>query len=110
MTSFLQSLVTQAEPRFAMFGPGLEELDDSLVQKMMTCPEILLVAGLPQRQIHGNAGFGVRLFCFVNRYNTKNIGGEIEKRDAFFSSCISIAQCTIVQKKSIFSLCIYSEG
>ncbi|NXH15183.1 FBX4 protein, partial [Bucco capensis] len=58
VTSFLQSLVTQAEPRFAMFGPGLEELDNSLVQKMMTCPEILLVAGLPQRQIHG-IGSGV---------------------------------------------------
>ncbi|NWI70624.1 FBX4 protein, partial [Todus mexicanus] len=39
VTSFLHSLVTQAEPRFAMFGPGLEELDDSLVQKMMTHPE-----------------------------------------------------------------------
>ncbi|NXT76440.1 FBX4 protein, partial [Zapornia atra] len=64
VTSFLQSLVTQEEPRFAMFGPGLEELDDSLVQKMMTCPEILLVAGLPQRQIHG-IGSGVS-FQFNN--------------------------------------------
>ncbi|NXX23626.1 FBX4 protein, partial [Podargus strigoides] len=64
VTSFLQSLVTQAEPRFAMFGPGLEELDDSLVQKMMTAPEILLVAGLPQRQIHG-IGSGVS-FQFNN--------------------------------------------
>ncbi|XP_032849150.2 F-box only protein 4 isoform X1 [Tyto alba] len=64
VTSFLQSLVTQAEPRFAMFGPGLEELDNSLVQKMMTCPEILLVAGLPQRQIHG-IGSGVS-FQFNN--------------------------------------------
>ncbi|NXY81863.1 FBX4 protein, partial [Alcedo cyanopectus] len=64
VTSFLQSLVSQAEPRFAMFGPGLEELDDSLVQKMMTCPEILLVAGLPQRQIHG-IGSGVS-FQFNN--------------------------------------------
>ncbi|NXL64418.1 FBX4 protein, partial [Chordeiles acutipennis] len=64
VTSFLQSLVTQAEPRFAMFGPGLEELDDSLVQKMMTCPEILLVAGLPQRQIHG-IGSGIS-FQFNN--------------------------------------------
>ncbi|XP_068782458.1 F-box only protein 4 isoform X2 [Struthio camelus] len=64
VTSFLQSLVTQAEPRFAMFGPGLEELDDSLVQRMMTCPEILLVAGLPQRRIHG-IGSGVS-FQFNN--------------------------------------------
>ncbi|NWI17852.1 FBX4 protein, partial [Crypturellus soui] len=64
VASFLQSLVTQAEPRFAMFGPGLEELDDSLVQKMMTCPEILIVAGLPQRRIHG-IGSGVS-FQFSN--------------------------------------------
>ncbi|NXI34740.1 FBX4 protein, partial [Galbula dea] len=64
VTSFLHSLVTQTEPRFAMFGPGLEELDNSLVQKMMTCPEILLVAGLPQRQIHG-IGSGVS-FQFNN--------------------------------------------
>ncbi|XP_066038444.1 F-box only protein 4 [Chamaea fasciata] len=67
VTSFLQSLVTQAEPRFAMFGPGLEELDNSLVQKMMTCPEILLVAGLPHRQIHG-IGSGVS-FQFNNNQN-----------------------------------------
>lgn len=71
MTSFLQSLVTQAEPRFAMFGPGLEELDNSLVQKMMTCPEILLVAGLPHRQIHGNGSFGFWPSYFVNRCNKK---------------------------------------
>ncbi|NXG48611.1 FBX4 protein, partial [Psilopogon haemacephalus] len=64
VASFWQSLVSQAEPRFAMFGPGLEELDYSLVQKMMTCPDILLVAGPPQRQIHG-IGSGVT-FQFNN--------------------------------------------
>ncbi|TFK11669.1 lysozyme C-like [Platysternon megacephalum] len=68
VTTFLvQSLVTQAEPRFALFGPGLEELDESLVRRMMTCPEILPVAGLPQRQIHG-IGSGVS-FQFNNRQN-----------------------------------------
>ncbi|XP_031952387.1 F-box only protein 4 isoform X3 [Corvus moneduloides] len=79
VTSFLHSLVTQAEPRFAMFGPGLEELDDSLVQKMMTCPEILLVAGLPHRQIHG-IGSGVSFqfnnsqkFNIVTLYSTTSV-------------------------------------
>ncbi|KAM4878495.1 F-box only protein 4 [Sylvia borin] len=79
VTSFLQSLVTQAEPRFAMFGPGLEELDNSLVQKMMTCPEILLVAGLPHRQIHG-IGSGVSFqfnnnqkFNIVTLYSTTSV-------------------------------------
>ncbi|KFR17903.1 F-box only protein 4, partial [Opisthocomus hoazin] len=73
VTSFLQSLVTQAEPRFAMFGPGLEELDDSLVQKMMTCPEILLVVGLPQRQIHGNVGIGSGVTFQFNNNQKFNI-------------------------------------
>ncbi|XP_031465451.1 F-box only protein 4 [Phasianus colchicus] len=79
VTSFLQSLVTQSEPRFAMFGPGLEELDDSLVRKMMTCPEILLVAGLPQRRIHG-IGSGVSFqmnnnqkFNIVTLYSTTSV-------------------------------------
>ncbi|XP_074426533.1 F-box only protein 4 isoform X1 [Larus michahellis] len=79
VTSFLQSLVTQAEPRFAMFGPGLEELDNSLVQKMMTCPEILLVAGLLQRQIHG-IGSGVsfqfnnnKKFNILTLYSTTSV-------------------------------------
>lgn len=79
VTSFLQSLVTQTEPRFAMFGPGLEELDDSLVRKMMTCPEILLVAGLPQRRIHG-IGSGVSFqinnnqkFNIVTLYSTTSV-------------------------------------
>uniref|UniRef100_A0A8C9F229 F-box protein 4 n=1 Tax=Pavo cristatus TaxID=9049 RepID=A0A8C9F229_PAVCR len=79
VTSFLQSLVTHSEPRFAMFGPGLEELDDSLVRKMMTCPEILLVAGLPQRRIHG-IGSGVSFqmnnnqkFNIVTLYSTTSV-------------------------------------
>ncbi|XP_053264134.1 F-box only protein 4-like [Podarcis raffonei] len=58
VTSFLQSLITQAEPRFAMFGPGLENLDDSLVHRMMASPHILPLAGRPSRQMHG-IGSGV---------------------------------------------------
>ncbi|XP_028915709.1 F-box only protein 4 [Ornithorhynchus anatinus] len=53
VTSFLQSLVIHSEPRFAMFGPGLEELNNSLVLRMMSCTELSPVAGLPQRQIDG---------------------------------------------------------
>ncbi|XP_074851718.1 F-box only protein 4 isoform X2 [Carettochelys insculpta] len=79
VTSFLQSLVMQAEPRFALFGPGLEELDESLVQRMMTCPEILHIASLPQRQIHG-IGSGVSFqfnnhqkFNILTLYSTTSI-------------------------------------
>ncbi|CAI9556692.1 unnamed protein product [Staurois parvus] len=58
VTSFLQSLVMQGEPRFAMFGPGLEQLDDSLVTRMMTSPDLLPVVSILQRQIDG-IGSGV---------------------------------------------------
>ncbi|KAG9477957.1 F-box only protein 4 [Eleutherodactylus coqui] len=58
VTSFLQSLVMQGEPRFAMFGPGLEQLDDSLVTRMMTSPNLLPVVSILQRQING-VGSGV---------------------------------------------------
>ncbi|KAM5193920.1 F-box only protein 4 isoform 2-T2 [Mantella aurantiaca] len=58
VTSFLHSLVMQGEPRFAMFGPGLEQLDDSLVTRMMTSPDLLPVVSILQRQIDG-IGSGV---------------------------------------------------
>ncbi|XP_073429272.1 F-box only protein 4 [Dendrobates tinctorius] len=58
VTSFLQSLVMHGEPRFAMFGPGLEQLDDSLVTRMMTSPDLLPVVSILQRQING-IGSGV---------------------------------------------------
>lgn len=53
VASFLQSLVVPTEPRFAMFGPGLEQLDISLLEKLMFSPDVLPVAGIPQRQIGG---------------------------------------------------------
>ncbi|XP_072461834.1 F-box only protein 4 isoform X2 [Notamacropus eugenii] len=53
VASFLQSLILQTEPRFAMFGPGLEELHVSLVLSLMSCTELSPMAGLPQRQIDG---------------------------------------------------------
>nr|XP_033788043.1 F-box only protein 4 isoform X1 [Geotrypetes seraphini] len=66
MTSFFQSLITHAEPRFAMFGPGLEEMDDSLVTRMMNSPGLLPVTGISQRQIDG-IGSGVS-FLFNNQH------------------------------------------
>ncbi|XP_038659843.1 F-box only protein 4 [Scyliorhinus canicula] len=69
MTSFFYSLVPQAEPRFAMFGPGLEQLDSSLVTKMMNSPGLLPLATLPQRQIDG-IGSGISfLFNSTNKFN-----------------------------------------
>lgn len=54
VTSFLHSLIIQNEPRFAMFGPGLEELNTSLVLSLMSSEELSPTAGLPHRQIDGN--------------------------------------------------------
>ncbi|KAG5260815.1 hypothetical protein AALO_G00296910 [Alosa alosa] len=53
VTSFLKSMVVTAEPRFAMFGPGLEKLEVSLVTTMLNSPNILPVTGVTQRQING---------------------------------------------------------
>ncbi|XP_045141183.1 F-box only protein 4 [Echinops telfairi] len=58
VTSFLHSLIIHNEPRFAMFGPGLEELNTSLVLNLMSSEELCPTAGLPQRQIDG-IGSGV---------------------------------------------------
>uniref|UniRef100_A0AAR2LVT2 F-box domain-containing protein n=1 Tax=Pygocentrus nattereri TaxID=42514 RepID=A0AAR2LVT2_PYGNA len=63
---FLQNLVSGSEPRFAMFGPGLEQLDDSLMTTMMHSPHILPVAGIPQRQI-GGIGSGIS-FLYNNQH------------------------------------------
>lgn len=53
VTSFLQSLVPSSEPRYAMFGPGMEQLDVSLVTRLMHSPDVLPVSGTPHRQING---------------------------------------------------------
>ncbi|XDV48862.1 hypothetical protein PO909_018217 [Leuciscus waleckii] len=53
VTSFFQSLVPVAEPQFAMFGPGLEQLEVSLMTTIMNSPDVLPIAGIPQRQIDG---------------------------------------------------------
>lgn len=36
-----------------MFGPGLEQLQFSLLTKMIQSPDVLPIAGIPQRQIDG---------------------------------------------------------
>lgn len=62
--AFLYSLMA-SEPRFALFGPGLEQLELSLVKKMMTTPEVLAPANVPPRQING-IGSGIS-FLYNNQ-------------------------------------------
>ncbi|XP_035494890.1 F-box only protein 4 isoform X2 [Scophthalmus maximus] len=69
VTSFLQSLVPSSEPRFAMFGPGMEHLDVSLVTRLMHAPDVLPVSGTPHRQING-IGSGISyMFNNQHRFN-----------------------------------------
>lgn len=67
MTSFLQSLVTSSEPRYAMFGPGMEQLDVSLVTTLMYAPEVLPVIR-PQRQIDGEMMMKVELLLVSSHH------------------------------------------
>ncbi|KAK7933512.1 hypothetical protein WMY93_004408 [Mugilogobius chulae] len=68
VTSFLQSLVASAEPRYAMFGPGMEQLDVSFVTRLMYAPDVLPVSGsgAPHKQIHG-IGSGIS-YIFNNQH------------------------------------------
>ncbi|MEQ2258096.1 hypothetical protein XENORESO_005676 [Xenotaenia resolanae] len=66
LTSFLQYLVPSSEPRYAMFGPGMEQLDVSLVTRLMHAPDLLPVSGTPQRQING-IGSGIS-YLFNNQH------------------------------------------
>nr|XP_020449633.1 F-box only protein 4 [Monopterus albus] len=66
VTSFLQSLVPSSEPRYAMFGPGMEYLDVSLVTRLMHAPDVLPVSGTPQRQIN-SIGSGIS-YMFNNQH------------------------------------------
>lgn len=66
VTSFFQSLVPSSEPRYAMFGPGMEQLDVSLVTRLMHSPHVLPVSGTPHRQING-IGSGIS-YMFNNQH------------------------------------------
>ncbi|XP_068995262.1 F-box only protein 4 isoform X3 [Embiotoca jacksoni] len=66
VTSFFQALVPSSEPRFAMFGPGMEQLDVSLVTRLMYAPDVLPVSETPHRQING-IGSGIS-YMFNNQH------------------------------------------
>ncbi|XP_029998942.1 F-box only protein 4 [Sphaeramia orbicularis] len=69
VTSFFQSLVPSSEPRYAMFGPGMEQLDVSLVTRIMHAPDVLPVSGTPHRQING-IGSGISyMFNSQHKFN-----------------------------------------
>ena len=61
VTSFLTSLLPSSEPRYAMFGPGIEQLDVSMVTRLMHAPDVLPVAAIPSgRQINGGEMYNIK--------------------------------------------------
>ncbi|XP_062855621.1 F-box only protein 4 [Trichomycterus rosablanca] len=86
--SFLSGfLVPETEPRFAMFGAGLEQLDESLVTVMMNSPHVLGLGGIPQRQING-IGSGISFiyggqhkFNIITLYSTNRAERERARVD-----------------------------
>ncbi|XP_056629176.1 F-box only protein 4 [Triplophysa dalaica] len=82
VTCFFNSFVPVTEPQFAMFGPGLEQLQFSLLTKMIQSPDVLPIAGIPQRQIDG-IGSGISFkykdqhrFNIITLYSTNKTDRE----------------------------------
>ncbi|XP_077417977.1 F-box only protein 4 [Vanacampus margaritifer] len=73
LTSFLQSLVPSAEPRYAMFGPGMEQLDVSLVTKLMQASDILPMSVIPNSQTNGPSVIGSGISYMFNNQHRFNI-------------------------------------
>lgn len=71
VTSFFQSLVSTEEPCYAMFGPGMEQLDVSFCTRLMYAPDVLPMAGMPFKQVLENGvGSGVTyLFNNLFKFN-----------------------------------------
>ncbi|RVE68071.1 hypothetical protein OJAV_G00088020 [Oryzias javanicus] len=67
MTSFLQYIVRPSEPRYAMFGPGMEQLDVSLVTRLMHAYDVLPLATTPCRQPINGIGSGIS-YMFNNQH------------------------------------------
>ncbi|XP_078071391.1 F-box only protein 4 [Mustelus asterias] len=106
MTSFLYSLVSPTEPRFAMFGPGLEQLDSSLVMKMMNSPRLLPLATLPQRQIDG-IGSGISfVFNNENKFNILTLYSTTWKE----RECARMEENAVVNKMFVQQGAASAEG
>ncbi|XP_068614092.1 F-box only protein 4-like isoform X1 [Brachionichthys hirsutus] len=66
VSSLFQSLVASAKPRYAMFGPGLEQLEVSLVGRLVHARDILPMADDQHRQTNG-IGSGIS-YMFNNKH------------------------------------------
>ncbi|XP_057688344.1 F-box only protein 4 isoform X2 [Corythoichthys intestinalis] len=73
LVSFLQSLVPSAEPRYAMFGPGMEQMDVSIVTRLMHASDILPVSVNPNSHINGPSVIGSGISFMFNDQHKFNI-------------------------------------
>ncbi|XP_061623779.1 F-box only protein 4 isoform X2 [Phyllopteryx taeniolatus] len=73
LTAFLQSLVASAEPRYAMFGPGMEQLDVSIVTRLMHASDVLPVSVIPNSQVNGPSVIGSGISYMFNNQHKFNI-------------------------------------
>lgn len=90
LTHFLQSLIVSEEPSYAMFGPGMEQLDVSFVKRLMNARDVLPMTGMPGKQISG-IGSGISFsyknlqnFNIMTLYSTNRAERErarVEQRD-----------------------------
>ncbi|TWW60588.1 F-box only protein 4 [Takifugu flavidus] len=100
VTSFLQSLVPSPEPRYAMFGPGMEELDVSLVTRLLHYPDVLPISGISHRQING-VGSGISyIFNKQHKFNILTL----------YSTFRAEREQARMQQQSIGSKLFISEG
>lgn len=67
VSSFLQSFLTE-EPVFAMFGPGMEQLDVSFCTRLMYARDVLPMAGTPFRQVLENGVGSAVTYLFNNLF------------------------------------------
>ncbi|XP_077457035.1 F-box only protein 4 [Stigmatopora argus] len=73
LMSFLQSLVPSSEPRYAMFGPGMEQMDVSIVTRLMHATDILPMSVNPNIHINGPSVIGSGISYIFNDHHKFNI-------------------------------------
>ncbi|XP_077600904.1 F-box only protein 4-like [Stigmatopora nigra] len=73
LMSFLQSLVPSSEPRYAMFGPGMEQMDVSIVTRLLHATDILPMSVNPNSHINGPSVIGSGISYIFNDQHKFNI-------------------------------------
>ncbi|KAM9822660.1 F-box only protein 4 [Syngnathus typhle] len=73
LTFFMHSLVPLSEPRYVMFGPGMEQLDVSIVTRLMCASDILQMSVTRNSHINGPSVIGSGISYMFNNQHKFNI-------------------------------------